>query len=95
MYVELSLVKVTHHCCPEAGQCYRDRIDVYSVTIPLMSSKTTRSQGLETNAGVALTAPLDCLPKMTLLPPPLGNFADIVYLKEQSFLHRIRDVCTL
>ena len=28
-------------------------------------------------------------------PPPLGNFADIVYLKEQSFLHRIRDVCTL
>ena len=27
--------------------------------------------------------------------PPLGNFADIVYLKEQSFLHRIRDVCTL
>ena len=37
---------------------------------------------------------LDCRPKMTLLPP-LGNFADIVYLKEQSFLHRIRDVCTL
>ena len=28
-------------------------------------------------------------------PPPLGNFADIPYLKEQSFLHRIRDVCTL
>ena len=27
--------------------------------------------------------------------PPLGNFADIVYLKEQSFLHRIRDLCTL
>ena len=27
--------------------------------------------------------------------PPLGNFADIVYLKEQSFVHRIRDVCTL
>ena len=26
--------------------------------------------------------------------PPLGNFADIVYLKKQSFLHRIRDVCT-
>ena len=24
--------------------------------------------------------------------PPLGNFADIVYLKEQSFVHRIRDV---
>ena len=37
---------------------------------------------------------LDCRPKITLLPPP-GNFADIVYLKEQSFLHRIRDVCTL
>ena len=28
-------------------------------------------------------------------PPRLGNFADIPYLKEQSFLHRIRDVCTL
>ena len=28
-------------------------------------------------------------------PPPLGNFADIVYLEEQSFLHRISDVCTL
>ena len=27
--------------------------------------------------------------------PSLGNFADIVYLKEQSLLHRIRDVCTL
>ena len=25
----------------------------------------------------------------------LENFADISYLKEQSFLHRIRDVCTL
>ena len=28
-------------------------------------------------------------------PPPLGNFADIPYLKEQSFLHRIIDVFTL
>ena len=37
---------------------------------------------------------LDCRLKMTLLPP-LENFADIVYLKEQSFLHRKRDVCTL
>ena len=36
---------------------------------------------------------IDCRPKMTLPPPE--NFADIVYLKEQSFLHRIRDVCTL
>ena len=27
--------------------------------------------------------------------PPLGNFADIVYLKEQSFLIQMRDVCTL
>ena len=26
---------------------------------------------------------------------PLGNFADIVYLKEQSFLIQMRDVCTL
>ena len=27
--------------------------------------------------------------------PPLGNFADIVYLKEKSFLIQMRDVCTL
>ena len=38
---------------------------------------------------------LDCRPDGHTLPPPLGNFADIPYLKEQSFLHRIRDVCTL
>ena len=25
--------------------------------------------------------------------PPLGNFADIVYLKEQSFMIQMRDVC--
>ena len=37
---------------------------------------------------------IDCRPKKTLLPPP-GNFADMVYLKDKSFLHRIRDVCTL
>ena len=37
---------------------------------------------------------LDCRPDgHTLLP--LGNLADIPYLKEHSFLHRIRDVCTL
>ena len=27
--------------------------------------------------------------------PTLGNFADIVYLQEQSILHQMRDVCTL
>ena len=27
--------------------------------------------------------------------PPTGNFADIVYLKERSFLLRMRNVCTL
>ena len=34
---------------------------------------------------------------LALLPPPPtpGNFADIVFLKGQSFLHRIRGVCTL
>ena len=37
---------------------------------------------------------VDCKLEMTLLPPR-GNFADIVYLREQSFLHRMRDVCTL
>ena len=37
---------------------------------------------------------IDCRPDGHTLPP-LGNFADIPYLKEQSFLHRIRDVCTL
>ena len=29
------------------------------------------------------------------IAPPLGNFADIPYLKEQFKLSRIRDVCTL
>ena len=43
---------------------------------------------------ISLFYHIDCRPKITLPPPP-GNFADIVYLKEQSFLHRIRDVCTL
>ena len=38
---------------------------------------------------------IDCRQKMTSPPTSPGNFADIVYLKEQSFLHRIRDVCTL
>ena len=38
---------------------------------------------------------VDRLPAKNDPAPPLGNFADIVYLKEQSFLHRIRDVCTL
>ena len=43
-----------------------------------------------------LTLPvIDFWLKKVLLPPPLGNFADIVYLKEQSFLIQMRDVCTL
>ena len=37
---------------------------------------------------------IDCRPDGHTLPS-LGNFADIPYLKEQSFLHRIRHVCTL
>ena len=37
---------------------------------------------------------LDWRPKNDLALP-LENFADIVYLKEQSILHRMRDVCTL
>ena len=28
-------------------------------------------------------------------PPPLGNFADIAYLKENFKPHLLRDVCTL
>ena len=35
------------------------------------------------------------LPAKSDPAPSPENFADIVYLKEQSFLHRIRDVCTL
>ena len=38
---------------------------------------------------------IDCRQMVIPFPPPPGNFADIPYLKEQSFLHRIRDVCTL
>ena len=33
--------------------------------------------------------------KKVLLPPPLGNFADISYLKENFKPHLLRDVCTL
>ena len=38
---------------------------------------------------------LNRLPAKNDPAPPPGNFANIVYLKEQSFLHRIRDACTL
>ena len=30
-----------------------------------------------------------------LLPPPLGNFADISYLEENFKSHLLRDVCAL
>ena len=33
--------------------------------------------------------------KKVLLPPPLGNFADISYLIENFKPHLLRDVCTL
>ena len=33
--------------------------------------------------------------RMSLLPPPLGNFADISYLVENGQPHLLRDVCTL
>ena len=35
------------------------------------------------------------LARGSIAPPPLGNFADIPYLKEQFKLSKIRDVCTL
>ena len=35
------------------------------------------------------------LARGSIAPPPLGNFADKPYLKEQLKLSRIRDVCTL
>ena len=35
------------------------------------------------------------LKKSPAPPPPLGNFADISYLKENFKLHLLRDVCTL
>ena len=45
---------------------------------------------------VEINIDVDCRPDgHTHPPPPLGNFADISYLKEQSFLHKIRDVCTV
>ena len=33
--------------------------------------------------------------KKVMLPPPLGNFADVSYLKENFKPHLLRDVCTL
>ena len=56
-----------------------------------------RSSNTGVSVSVRKKAPrlyLDCRPDGHTLPPP-GNFADIPYLKEQFFLHRIRDVCTL
>ena len=38
---------------------------------------------------------LDFELKKVLLPPPLGNFADISYLEENFKSHLLRDVCTL
>ena len=38
---------------------------------------------------------LDFELKKVLLPPPLGNFADISYLEEIFKPHLLRDVCTL
>ena len=38
---------------------------------------------------------LDFELKKVLLPPPLGNFADISYLNENFKPHLLRDVCTL
>ena len=56
-----------------------------------MATKWALSEGSDQYICVRL---IDCKLEMTLLPPS-GEFADIVYLKEQSFLHRMRDVCTL
>ena len=41
------------------------------------------------------TAHIDFELKKVLLPPPLGNFADISYLEENFKPHLLRDVCTL
>ena len=38
---------------------------------------------------------LDFELKKVLLPPTLGNFADISYLEENFKPHLLRDVCTL
>ena len=58
-----------------------------------ITSRNGREWGFEIPWGPQKTG--NRLPAKNDPAPPLGNFADIVYLKEQSFLHRIRDVCTL
>ena len=50
--------------------------------------------GLSLHLRPNLIRPLDFKLKKVLLRP-LGNFADIPYLKEKFKLRRIRDVCTL
>ena len=47
------------------------------------------------SAKVSFIYLLDFELKKVLLPPPLGNFADISYLKENFKPHLFRDVCTL
>ena len=44
---------------------------------------------------VYMRALIDFELKKVLLPPPLGNFADISYLEENFKPHLLRDVCTL
>ena len=41
------------------------------------------------------TGNIDFKLKKVLLPPPLGNFADISFLEENFKPHLLRDLCTL
>ena len=76
------------------GNAYDSRCTVFQNRFQLLIGHASFFHfPLRSFARIAFCA-VDCQPDVHTLPPP-GNFADIPYLKEQSFLHRIRDVCTL
>ena len=50
---------------------------------------------VSTRAAMQILSKLRLRAKKGPAPPPLGNFADISYLKENFKPHLLRDVCTL
>ena len=84
-----------------SGEIVNEKIKKLQRKIQRLSNRHTRislfgrHQDLpEIQGSLPMMHTIDCRPDGHTLPP-LGNFADIPYLKEQSFLHRIRYVCTL
>ena len=63
--------------------------------IPSEMKALERSQHISHGKSMGIFSNTQRLSEKGPAPPPLGNFADKVYLKEQYFLIQMRDVCTL